>query len=56
MHVPLLQHEQLDNTVIHQYRVARGNIVHQPFVIHVHRKRFLALRPAHRELQNISRR
>ena len=53
--VLLFEHEHLDDAVIDQHRIARGDVVDQTVVIHVDGIGLLALCPAHGELQNVAR-
>jgi hypothetical protein len=50
----LVEHEQFDQTIIDQNRVANCHVVGKGAVIHVHRIALFTLRSAHSELQNVA--
>src|SRR6266850_645000 len=51
----LSQHDDFQQTVVDQDRVASGNVLYKSGVINVHGILFLLLCAPHRELQNVAR-
>ena len=49
------QHLHVEVAIVDQHDITLVNVVDQPVVVHVHRVEFLAFRPAHGELDLVSR-